>query len=89
MTNEPLSLGSAPTSSRTMNVVSASKVGRTPFTDWLTEVIFHTSLKPTKSKLMLYDSMEEPLFSIVIDMFSELPPCKTICGLSSVRMIAE
>ena len=33
--------------------------------------------------------MEEPLFSTVKVMFSELPPCKTTWGLSSVKMIAE
>lgn len=33
--------------------------------------------------------MEEPLFLIVIVIFSELPPCKAIWGLSSVKMIAE
>ena len=33
--------------------------------------------------------MEEPLFSIVIVMFSELPPSRTTWGLSSVKMMAE
>ena len=65
ITNEPLSEGTAPSSNRMMKVVSAENVGSTLSTVSLTEVTFHTLGRFDKSRVILKDSIEEPLLSMV------------------------
>ena len=65
ITNEPLSEGTAPSSNRTMKVVSAENVGSTLSTVSLTEVTFHTLGRFDKSRVISKDSIELPLLSMV------------------------
>ena len=77
MSNEPLSDGTAPSTSRTMIVVFFDQVGNTFSTVSSLAIILQTDDKPVTSIEMLNVSIDDALFSIFNVTLPESPPMST------------